>query len=80
MENFSATGNGKKEKKEFRKFITNKIELALADVKMGVKEKKFKSAVKRAAKLLANDLYKKTKKDKKKEEAIVTEVPELVGA
>ena len=62
----SATPQTTKDKKEFRRTLTARLQTALADLQNGSKEKKFKSAIKRAGKLLANDLYTKSKKDKKK--------------
>ena len=53
-------------KKEFRKMIATKLESSLVEFQNDVKEKKFKAAVKRASKLLANDLFVKQKKKKDK--------------
>ena len=57
-------------RKELRKTITAKLESALSDLQNGLKEKKFKAAIKRAGKLLASDLYSKPKKEKKKKEEV----------
>lgn len=71
----TAINKGKK-RKELRKSIAAKLELALADLQNDMKEKKFKAAIKRASKLLANDLYTKPAKEKKSE----YEVPVNLGA
>ena len=76
----SATPQTTKDKKEFRRTLTARLQTALADLQNGSKEKKFKSAIKRAGKLLANDLYTKSKKDKKKKDKEPVETPEIVGA
>lgn len=70
----------KNKKKEFRKMITARIEAALADQQGQTKEKKFKAAIKRAGKLLANDLYAKPKKEKLKKEKNGNAVPVNLGA
>jgi hypothetical protein len=71
----------KKDKKEFRKLISAKLETSLNDFQNGIKEKKFKAAVKRASKLLANDLFTKSKKDKdKKKDADQAVEAENIGA
>ena len=54
-------------------------EAAFFDLKAGVKEKKFKAAIKRASKLLANDLYVKPDKKKKKQQSEDL-VAEAIGA
>ena len=64
MDNTNGVSTGKKGKKELRKTIAAKLEGSLTEFSTGLKEKKFKAAVKRASKLLANDLYLKTKKNK----------------
>lgn len=56
----------KSSKKEFRKTISTKLESSLVAFQNDVKEKKFKAAIKRASKLLANDLFVKSKKKKEK--------------
>ncbi len=71
---------GKKAKKEFRKMISAKLESSLIDLQNGMKEKKFKAAVKRASKLLANDLFVKPQKEKKKKEKNNTVMAEAIGA
>ena len=77
----NGTTSTKKNRKEFRRMITAKLETSLLELQSGVKEKKFKAAVKRAAKLLANDLFVKNKKDKQKKEAKnTTIVAETIGA
>lgn len=61
--------------------ISAKLETSLQEFQSQVKEKKFKAAVKRAGKLLANDLYIKNKKEKnKKEEKTNTVAAEAIGA
>ena len=57
---------GKNSKREFRKTISTKLESSLVAFQNDIKEKKFKAAIKRASKLLANDLYVKSKKKKEK--------------
>ena len=69
MDNTNGTVSGKKNKKEFRREICAKLETSLVELQSGVKEKKFKAAIKRAGKLLANDLFVKNKKNKQKKEA-----------
>ena len=81
MDNTNGTMSAKKKKKEFRKMISAKLETSLFELQSGVKEKKFKAAVKRAGKLLANDLFVKNKKDKqKKEEKNEALIAESIGA
>jgi hypothetical protein len=80
MQSLSATPQPAKDKKDFRRTVTARLQTALADLQNGSKEKKFKSAIKRAGKLLANDLYSKAKKDKKKKDKEPAETPEIVGA
>ena len=70
----------KNKKKEFRRMITARIEAALADLQGQTKEKKFKAAIRRACKLLANDLYTKPKKEKLKKEKNGNAVPVNLGA
>ena len=69
MDNLNGTHSPKNSRKEFRKKIVAKLEEALNELQAGVKEKKFKAAVKRAGKLLANDLFVKTKKEKNKKQS-----------
>ena len=81
MDNTNGTISAKKNKKEFRRMITAKLETSLFELQSGVKEKKFKAAVKRASKLIANDLFVKNKKNKqKKEEQNEAFVAETIGA
>ena len=81
MDNTNGTTSAKKNKKEFRRTITAKLETSLIEFQGGVKNKKFKAAIKRAGKLLANDLFVKNKKDKqKKEEKSEPLVAEIIGA
>ena len=80
MDNTNGAATGKKGRKEFRRLVTARLETALLDLHSGVKEKKFKAAVKRAGKLLANDLFTKNKKDKTKKEEIVPVEAEAIGA
>lgn len=72
------TATSTRTKKEFRKMITAKLESGLLELQDDYKEKKFKAAIKRASKLLANDLFSKQKK--KKEKSDDTIVAEEIGA
>ena len=80
MDNTNGVSTGKKGKKELRKTIAAKLESSLSELRAGIKEKKFTAAVKRASKLLANDLYVKAKKNKAKAESSLTVVEEEIGA
>ena len=80
MDNANGTSTGKKAKKELRKNIAAKLESSLEELRTGLKEKKFKAAIKRASKLLANDLFLKAKKNKAKAENSLTVVEEEIGA
>ena len=81
MDNTNGNTSTKKSRKEFRRMLTAKLETSLSELQSGVKEKKFKAAVKRAGKLLANDLFVKNKKDKqKKVEKNDALVAETIGA
>jgi len=64
---------GKRSKKEFRKIISAKLESGLLELQNDLKEKKFKAAIKRASKLLANDLFVKQKKKKEKSNTVMAE-------
>ena len=64
---------GKRSKKEFRKIISAKLESSLLELQNDLKEKKFKAAIKRASKLLANDLFVKQKKKKEKNDTVMAE-------
>ena len=64
---------GKRSKKEFRKTISAKLESSLVEFQNDTKEKKFKAAVKRASKLLANDLFSKQKKKTEKNNPVMAE-------
>jgi hypothetical protein len=64
---------GKRSKKEFRKIISSKLESSLLELQSDLKEKKFKAAIKRASKLLANDLFVKQKKKKEKNNTVMAE-------
>jgi hypothetical protein len=64
---------GKRSKKEFRKVISSKLETSLLAFQNDLKEKKFKAAIKRASKLLANDLFVKQKKKKEKNNTVMAE-------
>ena len=64
---------GKRSKKEFRKMISAKLETNLLEFQNGLKEKKFKAAIKRASKLLANDLFVKQKNIKEKSNLVMAE-------
>ncbi len=81
MDNTNGTVAGKQNRKEFRRVVSAKLETCLVEFQNQVKEKKFRAAIKRAAKLLANDLYVKNKKEKnKKEEKADALVAEAIGA
>ena len=80
MDNTNGVSTGKKGKKELRKTIAARLESSLEELRAGLKEKKFKAAVKRASKLLANDLYVTAKKNKAKAENSLTVVEEEIGA
>ena len=77
MDNGTDNTIGKRSKKEFRKTISAKLESSLVEFQNDIKEKKFKAAVKRASKLLANDLFVKQKKKKEKDN---TAMAEAIGA
>ena len=64
---------GQRSKKEFRKVISSKLESSLLSFQNDLKEKKFKAAIKRASKLLANDLFVKQKKKKEKSNTVMAE-------
>ena len=64
---------GKGSKKEFRKIISAKLESSLLELQNDLKEKKFKAAIKRASKLLANDLFLKQKNKKTKNATVMAE-------
>ena len=80
MDNTNGVSTGKKGKKELRKTIAAKLESSLLELRAGIKEKKFTAAIKRASKLLANDLFVKVKKNKAKAENSLTVVEEEIGA
>ena len=67
------SSTGKRSKKEFRKVISSKLESSLLSFQNDLKEKKFKAAIKRASKLLANDLFVKQKKKKEKSNTVMAE-------
>ena len=71
--------NAKYSKKEFRKTISSKLESSLVGFQNEIKEKKFKAAIKRASKLLANDLYVKSRKKKEKASSDPV-IAEAIGA
>ena len=73
MDNAVNNTTGKRSKKEFRKTISAKLESSLVEFQNGIKEKKFTAAVKRASKLLANDLFAKQKKTKEKDNPVMAE-------
>lgn len=79
MDSINNSGGAKKGKKEYRKMIAAKIEAAFFDLRSGIKEKKFRAAIKRASKLLANDLYIKADRKKKKQQSQSVEA-EAIGA
>ena len=80
MDNSNGVSTGKKGRKELRKTIAAKLESSLVEFNTGLKEKKYKAAIKRASKLLANDLYVKAKKNKAKAESSLSVVEEEIGA
>ena len=81
MDNTNGTTSTKKNRKEFRRMIVAKLETSLIEFQGAVKDKKFRAALKRAGKLLANDLFVKNKKDKqKKGEKNDALVAETIGA
>lgn len=80
MDNANGTSTGKKGKKELRRTIAAKLESSLDELRAGLKEKKYKAAIKRASKLLANDLFLKSKKNKAKADSNLTVVEEEIGA
>jgi hypothetical protein len=53
-------------KKESRQLVYNKLVVALAEFKTGIKDKKFESNLKKASKLFADDVVKATNKTKDK--------------
>lgn len=67
----NTTGN--RSKKEFRKIMSSKLESSLLEFQNDLKEKKFKAAIKRASKLLANDLFVKQKRKKEKNNTVMAE-------
>jgi hypothetical protein len=78
MDNMDTTV-ARNSKKEFRRSISSKLESSLEGFQNEIKDKKFKAAIKRASKLLANDLFVKQKKKKQKSEAD-TVMAEAIGA
>lgn len=67
-------------KKEGRQLVYNRLVVALAEFKTGIKDKKFESNLKKASKLFADDLVKaanKTKDKAKKTAKKVKPVEEL---
>ena len=81
MDNTNGTVAVKKNRKEFRRMLSARLATSLMEFQNDVKEKKFKAAVKRAGKLLANDLYVKNRKvkNKKEEKSGIVEA-EAIGA
>ena len=73
MDNVINNAMSKGSKKDFRKKISTKLESSLVEFQNDFKEKKFKAAVKRASKLLANDLFVKQKKKKEKDNTVMAE-------
>jgi len=60
--------NGKKlSKKEGRQLVYNRLVVALAEFKTGIKDKKFESNLQKASKLFADDLVKAANKAKGKD-------------
>lgn len=58
----------KKQKKELATSINSKLESALFDYKIGIEEKEFNEALKKASRLLSSLLIIKKKKEKKVKE------------
>ena len=73
MDNGIDNTTGKRSKKEFRKTISAKLESSLIEFQNDAKEKKFRDAIKRASKLLANDLFVKQKKKREKDNTVMAE-------
>lgn len=71
---------GKNDKKLFRLTIISRLEAALSGISPGIKEKNLKSAIKKAGKQLANDLYKKPQKKKEMKEVVIKLEPEEIPA
>lgn len=80
MDNVNGVSAGKKGRKEFRRTIAAKLESSLDEFRNGLTEKKFKAAIKRASKLLSNDLYVTAKKNKAKAGNSLSVVEEEIGA
>lgn len=80
MDNANGVTTSKQGKKELRRTIAARLESSLDELRGGMKEKKFKAAVKRASKLLANDLFVRAKKNKAKAENSLTVAEEEIGA
>ena len=73
MDNAMNNNTTGRSKKEFRKMLSAKLESSLLTFQSELKEKKFKAAIKRASKLLANDLFVKPKKKKEKNNNVMAE-------
>ena len=81
MDTTIENNTGKKARKDFRRMISSRLSASLLDLKEDIKEKKYNAAIKRASKLLANDLFVKTKKEKGKvRETSDTVIAENIGA
>jgi hypothetical protein len=55
-------------KKEARKLVYDRLTGALADLRMGIKEKKFEAALQKASRLLATDIAKAKRAELAKKE------------
>lgn len=67
-----------KPRKEFRKKIREILASSLSEYKNDISEKAFNAAIKRAGKLLSDDLYVKKKKDKKQKKETASQLESLV--
>lgn len=61
-------------KKEGRQLVYNRLVVALAEFKTGIKDKKFESNLKKASKLFADDLVKAANKTKQKDKKAAKQV------
>ena len=64
MSNAEATGK-KISKKDVRQLVYDKLALSLAELKTGIKEKKFESTLQKASKLFAEEIVKASKSSEK---------------
>jgi hypothetical protein len=66
MSNKDSMSTKLSKKKEGRKLVYDRLVVALAEFKTGIKDKKFESNLRKASKLFADDLVKATNKAKHK--------------